>query len=108
VGSRCRGENVGVGVDGLAAEVRDAAFSAGLAAVGTCRAASWTRTRALLDEGRLVACGAPEDVLTGPLLSRAYRHPIEVLAHPDPAAPPLVVPRRRSTRPTPTFQEVHT
>lgn len=52
VGRTCRGENVGVGVDGLAAEVRDAALSAGLAAVGTCRAASWTRTRALLDEGR--------------------------------------------------------
>lgn len=38
---------------------------------------------AVLDSGRVVAEGRPEDVLNGDLLSDVYRHPIEVLPHPS-------------------------
>jgi iron complex transport system ATP-binding protein len=48
---------------------------------------------AVLDEGSTAACGRPEVVLTDELLSRVYRHPIEVLPHPRTAAP-LVLPQR--------------
>lgn len=61
---------------------------------------------ALLDGGRLVACGAPHEVLTAPLLSGAYGHAIEVVDHPNGTSPPLVVPVRH-TQPFPTPPEVH-
>ncbi|MQA34459.1 heme ABC transporter ATP-binding protein [Modestobacter roseus] len=48
---------------------------------------------AVLAEGRLRALGPPAHVLTGPLLSDVYRHPVDVLPHPVTGAP-LVLPRR--------------
>lgn len=48
---------------------------------------------AVLESGRLVECGRPGDVLTGPLLSRVYEHPIEVLPHPRDGRP-LILPAR--------------
>ncbi|MGD9797273.1 MAG: heme ABC transporter ATP-binding protein [Acidimicrobiia bacterium] len=36
-----------------------------------------------LDQGRLVACGPPAEVLTGALLSDLYRHPVTTVAHPS-------------------------
>jgi iron complex transport system ATP-binding protein len=47
----------------------------------------------LLDAGRVVADGPVTEVLTPDLLSRTYRHPIDVLAHPRTGAP-VVVPDR--------------
>ncbi|MFJ5231289.1 heme ABC transporter ATP-binding protein [Kitasatospora sp. NPDC088391] len=48
---------------------------------------------ALLDAGRTVALGPTADVLDAALLSRVYRHPVEVLAHPRGGAP-IVLPAR--------------
>jgi len=48
---------------------------------------------ALLDGGRLVAVGAPDDVLTAERLGAVYGTPVEVLRHGD---APLVVPVRRA------------
>lgn len=48
---------------------------------------------AVLEAGRLVAIGAPGDVLDADRLSQVYDHPIEVLAHPRTGAP-LVLPSR--------------
>jgi len=36
----------------------------------------------LLHEGKIVASGTPEDVLTGDILSTVYSHPIDVVGHP--------------------------
>jgi iron complex transport system ATP-binding protein len=46
---------------------------------------------ALLDRGRLRACGTPEEVLTPEHLREAFRVEADVLRAPDGA--PLVVPR---------------
>ncbi|WP_033223082.1 heme ABC transporter ATP-binding protein [Kitasatospora phosalacinea] len=48
---------------------------------------------ALLDAGRTVATGPTGEVLDAALLSRVYRHPVEVLAHPRGGAP-IVLPER--------------
>ncbi|MEV7214414.1 heme ABC transporter ATP-binding protein [Kitasatospora cineracea] len=48
---------------------------------------------ALLDAGRTVAVGPTGEVLDAALLSRVYRHPVEVLAHPGGGAP-IVLPER--------------
>ncbi len=48
---------------------------------------------AVLADGRLAACGRPEDVLTAPLLSEVYSHPIEVIPHPRDGRP-LILPLR--------------
>ncbi|QKW23571.1 heme ABC transporter ATP-binding protein [Kitasatospora sp. NA04385] len=48
---------------------------------------------ALLDAGRTVAVGPTGEVLDADLLSRVYRHPVEVLAHPRGGAP-IVLPER--------------
>ena len=48
---------------------------------------------AMLADGRLVAFGAPPDVLTADRLSQVYRHPIDVLEHPRTGAP-LILPSR--------------
>ncbi|HEX5588232.1 MAG TPA: heme ABC transporter ATP-binding protein [Acidimicrobiia bacterium] len=48
---------------------------------------------AVLSDGRIVACGAPDDVLVPELLSEVYRHDVEVLAHPV-TGELLVLPRR--------------
>ena len=59
-------------------------------------AAAYADRVALLEAGRVAALGAPSEVLTAGLLSRVYRHPIEVVAHPRTGAP-LVVPVRDSS-----------
>ncbi|WP_280438259.1 heme ABC transporter ATP-binding protein [Nocardia carnea] len=56
-------------------------------------AAAYADRVAVLDSGRLAATGTPRAVLTGELLSRVYRYPIEVLDHPDTGAQ-LVLPAR--------------
>lgn len=48
---------------------------------------------AVLDAGTIVACGVPAEVLTSTLLSRVYRHAVEVLPHPR-TGRPLVIPVR--------------
>ncbi|GLW54499.1 hypothetical protein [Kitasatospora phosalacinea] len=48
---------------------------------------------ALLDAGRTVATGPTCDVLDADRLTRVYRHPVEVLAHPRGGAP-IVLPER--------------
>jgi len=45
-------------------------------------AAAFCRRLVLLDQGRLAADGAPEDVLTAGVLSPTYRHALEVIALP--------------------------
>ncbi|HEX2312306.1 MAG TPA: heme ABC transporter ATP-binding protein [Thermomonospora sp.] len=47
----------------------------------------------VLSRGRLVACGPPSEVLTAPLLSDVYQHPVEVLPHPR-TSRPLILPER--------------
>ncbi|MEU4311739.1 heme ABC transporter ATP-binding protein [Nocardia sp. NPDC024068] len=56
-------------------------------------AAAYADRVTVLDGGRLAAAGPPRDVLTGELLSRVYRYPIEVLDHPGTGAQ-LVLPVR--------------
>lgn len=56
-------------------------------------AAAYADRVAVLDGGRLVAAGPPREVLTGDLLSRVYRYPVEVLDHPETGAQ-LVLPTR--------------
>lgn len=58
------------------------------------QAALWADRIALLAEGRLLAVGPPEAVLTPELLSRAYRCPVVVERHPQTGAP-MVLPYRR-------------
>lgn len=48
---------------------------------------------AVLHDGRIAVEGPPAEVFTGELLSRVYRQPVEVLAHPRTGAP-LVIPER--------------
>ncbi|RKE23283.1 heme ABC transporter ATP-binding protein [Streptomyces sp. TLI_171] len=48
---------------------------------------------ALLEAGRTVALGPTAEVLEAGLLSKVYRHPVEVLAHPRGGAP-IVLPER--------------
>ncbi|WP_459546323.1 heme ABC transporter ATP-binding protein [Nocardia sp. X0981] len=60
-------------------------------------AAAYADRVAVLDGGRLAAAGPPRDVLTGDLLSRVYRYPVEVLDHPETGAQ-LVLPARPKVR----------
>lgn len=46
---------------------------------------------AVLAHGRLAACGAPWQVLTEPLLSAVFEHPVTVVPHPLRGCP-MVVP----------------
>lgn len=46
-------------------------------------AVHWSHRVALMDKGTIRAVGAPEDVLTGPLLSEVYETPIEMFQHPE-------------------------
>ena len=55
---------------------------------------------ALLDQGRLVACGPPHDVLVPERLREVYRHDVEVLVHPV-TGELLVVPRHDWTSTAP-------
>jgi iron complex transport system ATP-binding protein len=56
-------------------------------------AAAYADRVAVLDDGRVAATGPPREVLTGELLSRVYRYPVEVLDHPGTGAQ-LVLPAR--------------
>lgn len=56
-------------------------------------AAAWADRVVMLERGRLVADGPPQEVLTAELLSRVYRTPVEVIAHPATGAP-IILPRR--------------
>ncbi|MCP3817555.1 heme ABC transporter ATP-binding protein [Streptomyces sp. A3M-1-3] len=56
-------------------------------------AAAYADRTAVLHGGRIAADGPPAEVFGDELLSRVYRQPVEVLAHPHGGAP-LVVPRR--------------
>ncbi|MCX5378634.1 heme ABC transporter ATP-binding protein [Streptomyces sp. NBC_00091] len=56
-------------------------------------AAAYAHRAAVLHDGRIAAAGPPAEVFEDGLLSRVYRQPVEVLAHPRTGAP-LVVPVR--------------
>lgn len=56
-------------------------------------AAAYADRVAVLESGRLAACGPPRDILTTPLLSRVYQHPVDVFDHPRTGAQ-LVLPAR--------------
>ncbi|MBD5785891.1 heme ABC transporter ATP-binding protein [Cellulosimicrobium terreum] len=56
-------------------------------------AAAYADQVTLLSGGRVVADGAPRDVLTAALLSEVYDYPVEVVEHPGGGAP-IVLPRR--------------
>ncbi|WP_449486439.1 heme ABC transporter ATP-binding protein [Streptomyces avidinii] len=59
-------------------------------------AAAYADRVAVLHDGRIAAEGPPSEVFEDGLLSRVYRQPVEVLAHPRTGAP-LVVPVREGT-----------
>jgi iron complex transport system ATP-binding protein len=54
-------------------------------------AAAYADRVLLLVDGRVVACGEPQEVLTQPVLQAAYRMPVLVLTHPR-TGRPVVVP----------------
>ncbi|WP_433547925.1 heme ABC transporter ATP-binding protein [Streptomyces sp. CA-294286] len=56
-------------------------------------AAAYADRAAVLHDGRIAACGPPVEVFGAELLSRVYRQPVEVFAHPR-TGDPLIVPRR--------------
>jgi len=56
-------------------------------------AAGWADRVALLSDGRVVAIGSPEDVLTAERVTEVYRHPVTVIPHPG-SGTPVVLPRR--------------
>ena len=56
-------------------------------------AAAYADRLAVLAAGRLVAIGAPSEVMTAGLLSEVYGHAVDVIAHPHTGAP-MVLPQR--------------
>ena len=56
-------------------------------------AAGYADRVAVLDGGRLAAIGSPAQVLEPELLSRVYRHQVEVIAHPTTGAPIILAKR---------------
>ncbi len=58
-------------------------------------AAAYADKVAVLSGGRITAYGRPVDVLTAELLTDVYRHPVEVLKHPD-TGQQLILPHRPS------------
>jgi iron complex transport system ATP-binding protein len=48
---------------------------------------------ALLVEGKLIAVGSPEEVLTIERISKAYQTPVQVVRHPE-SGTPLIFPNR--------------
>ncbi|MFE7132535.1 heme ABC transporter ATP-binding protein [Streptomyces sp. NPDC057638] len=56
-------------------------------------AAAYADRVAVLHEGRVAADGPPEEVLRDELLTRVYRHPVEVFPHPRDASP-VILPHR--------------
>lgn len=61
-------------------------------------AAAYADRAAVLHDGRIAADGPPSAVFEDALLSRVYRQPVEVFAHPRSGAP-LVVPVRTAAAP---------
>lgn len=61
----------------------------------------------LLEEGRVVATGAPHEVLDAALLSRVYRHPVEVVAHPRTGDPIVLADRSGAAAARPTVVLPH-
>ncbi|WP_436775250.1 heme ABC transporter ATP-binding protein [Yinghuangia sp. YIM S09857] len=61
-------------------------------------AAAYADRVAVLHGGRVAACGPPAEVLTGELLSRVYRHRIEVIRHPRTGAMLITPVRKRGVR----------
>lgn len=59
----------------------------------------------LLEEGRVAAVGTPHEVLGADLLSRVYRHPVEVLAHPRTGDPVVLADRSPAPFPTATLHQ---
>ncbi|MCJ1677600.1 heme ABC transporter ATP-binding protein [Streptomyces sp. APSN-46.1] len=70
-------------------------------------AAAYADRAAVLHDGRIAADGPPAEVFEDGLLSRVYRQPVEVLAHPRTGAP-LVVPVRARTEESPGFDPLLT
>ncbi|WP_165251879.1 ABC transporter ATP-binding protein [Paludisphaera soli] len=62
------------------------------------QASTWADRIALLAEGRLLAIGEPDAVLTADILGRAYRCPVLVDRHPL-TGTPMVLPTPRTRRP---------
>ncbi|MEU8139282.1 heme ABC transporter ATP-binding protein [Streptodolium elevatio] len=62
-------------------------------------AAAYADRVAVLQDGRIAACGAPAQVLTGELLTRVYRHRIEVIRHPRTGGMLVTPVRKRGVRP---------
>lgn len=60
-------------------------------------AAAYADRVAVLHAGAVAAEGAPAEVFREELLSRVYRQPVEVFAHPETGVP-LVLPKRESER----------
>ena len=60
-------------------------------------AAAYADRVVVMDAGRVVADGPPLDVMTGELLSRVYRYPIDVIRHSE-TGDILVAPVRQSRR----------
>ncbi len=56
-------------------------------------AAAYADDIAIIDGGRLVACGRPDDVLTEARVEAVYGTPVRVIADPD-TGRPVVLPRR--------------
>lgn len=56
-------------------------------------AAAYADRMVLLEQGRVAASGTPADVLQPGLLSRVYRHPIDVVAHPRTGVPIVLADR---------------
>ncbi|WP_277371630.1 heme ABC transporter ATP-binding protein [Rhodococcus rhodochrous] len=56
-------------------------------------AAAYADRVCVLEQGRIVADGAPGDVLTEELLGRVYQYPVAIGRHPE-TGTPLVLPRR--------------
>lgn len=65
-------------------------------------AAAHAHRMVLLEGGRVAACGAPRDVLDPALLSRVYRHPVEVVPHPCTGDPIVLADRTRTVVPAST------
>jgi len=56
-------------------------------------AAAYADRVAVMDRGRLVAVGAPADVLTADLISSVYATPVRIVADPV-TGKPIIVPER--------------
>ena len=67
-----------------------------------CLAAAYADRVTLLEGGRVVATGPPDEVLTGPRLNEVYGQPVEVLRHPRTGVAlilPLRLTHSKDTRP---------